>query len=114
MASFESYIVEYPKCEELSQRPNDFVYEGDSIWYNNYPIGRYIMVSMMTNIAQRGQLSGYYNNHCIRATSIVIMDEFGFKSRHIMKASGHKSDASLKSNAQNIPNKKKIEILECL
>ena len=57
------------------------------------------------------ELSRHYTNHSIRATSITIMDESGFESRHIMKISGHKSEASLKLYAQN---KKKIKISECL
>lgn len=36
VASFESYISKLNlKCEELSQRPKDFVFEGDNIWYNS-------------------------------------------------------------------------------
>jgi hypothetical protein len=108
VASFESYISKLnPKCEAIWQRPKDFVYEGDNV-------GKHLLGLMMTNIAKRGQLSRHYTNHSIRATSIVIMDESGFESRHIMKVSGHKSEASLKSYVQNIPNKKKIEISECL
>jgi hypothetical protein len=38
----------------------------------------------------------------------VIMDESAFENRHSsMTVSGHKSEASLKSYAQNIRNKKK-------
>jgi hypothetical protein len=108
VASFESYISKLnPKCEVLWQTPKDFVYEGDTIWYNNSPVGKYLLGLMMTNIAKGGQLSRHYTNHSIRATNIVIMDESAFESRHIMTVSGHKSEASLKSYAQNIRNKKK-------
>ena len=110
VASFESYISKLnQKCEALWQRPNDFVYESGTIWYNKSPVGKHLLGSMMTNISKRSQLSRHYTNHSIRATSITIMDESGLESRHIMKVSGHKSEASLKSYAQNIPNKKKIE-----
>jgi len=92
VASFESYISKLnPKCKALWQRPKDFVYESDTIWYNNSPVGKHLLGSMMTNISKRGQLSRHYTKHSIRATSITIMDESGFESRHIMKVSGHKS-----------------------
>jgi hypothetical protein len=62
-----------PKCEVLWQTPKDFVYEGDTIWYNNSPVGKYLLGLMMTNIGKGGQLSRHYTNHSIRATSIVII-----------------------------------------
>ncbi|XP_066925857.1 uncharacterized protein [Clytia hemisphaerica] len=38
-----------------------------------------------------------YTNHCIRATSISMLDDVGMEARHIMTVSGHKSESSIRS-----------------
>lgn len=44
VASFESYISKLnPKWEALWHTPKYFVYEGDTIWYNNSPVGKYLL-----------------------------------------------------------------------
>lgn len=115
VVSFEAYLMHLnPECEALWQRPRDFVDVGDNVWYMNIPIGKNTLAAMMPTISRRGQLSRIYTNHSIRATSITTLDECGFESRHIMRVSGHRSEASLKSYAQKVPQSKKMEMSDCL
>ena len=51
----------------------------------------------MKSISIDAELSLLYTNHCIRATSVTILDERGFEARHIMSLSGHRSESSIRS-----------------
>lgn len=55
-----------------------------------------------------------YTNHSIRATSITEMDEAGVASRHIMRISGHKSEASIKNYSNRLSDKKRGKYLTVL
>ena len=54
--------------------------------------------------------SQYYTNHSIRATAVTLLDEANFEAQHIMKVSGHKSGASIRSYAHRLPEQKKCEM----
>ena len=45
--------------------------------------------SMMKNISIDADLGELYTNHCIRATSVTILGQSGFETRHIMSLRGH-------------------------
>ena len=55
---------------------------------------------MMKNISVDAKLSIIYTNHCIRATSVSVLDECGIEARHIMSVSGHRSESSIRSYAR--------------
>ena len=52
----------------------------------------------MKNISSRAG-TREYTNHCLRATSIIILQNAGFRDREIMSVSGHRSESSLKHYA---------------
>ena len=43
----------------------------------------------MKSISMKAGTSQVYTNHCLRATSVAILDEAGFKARDIMTLSRH-------------------------
>lgn len=53
----------------------------------------------MKRLSKKAKLSRIYTNHCWRATSITLLD--GYKARHVMVISGHKSESSIRSYARN-------------
>lgn len=55
-----------------------------------------------------------YTNHCLRSTSISILDQSGIEGRQIIRISGHKSEASIKSYSRNLTSHKKREISSTL
>ena len=68
----------------------------------------------MKILSAKAQLSKVYTNHSIRATTITVLDENGFKARHIQVISGHKCKASVRSYAKKCPDSKKRQMREVL
>lgn len=64
----------------------------------------------MNEISEIANLSQKYTNHCIRATSISVLDSAGFEARHIMQISGHKNESSIRSYSRYMPEAKTREI----
>jgi hypothetical protein len=54
---------------------------------------------MMPGISEQAKLSFRYTNHSVRATAITALDDADIETRHIMRASGHKSETSIRSYA---------------
>ena len=86
----------------------------DSTWYCNSPLGKNSLAELMAEISKIAHLSTIYTNHSVRATSITVMDIGGITGRHIMKVSGHRSEASLKSYSNRVSDRKKREISDIL
>lgn len=104
VASFEKYISKLnPLLDVLWQRPLDTFLPKESTWYYAAPVGKNTLGNMMPALSKLAKLSKRYTNHSIRATSVTLLDRAGYESRHIMKVSGHRSENSLKSYAQHIP-----------
>ena len=64
---------------------------------DNVPIGIKMLETMMKIISKAAKLENIYTNHCIRTTSITILDQAGHPARHIVSVSGHRSEASVQS-----------------
>jgi integrase len=63
---------------------------------------------MMKTISLDAGLSKCYTNHCVRATTITRLAHAGVETREIMKISGHRSEASVKSyHADSSENQKR-------
>jgi integrase len=88
----------------MYERTGDPMYP---VWYTRAPLGKNTLSNLMTNISKLAHLSMNYTNHSIRATSITEMDEAGVASGHIMRISGHKSEASIKNYSNGLSDKKK-------
>jgi hypothetical protein len=84
------------------------------VWYVDLAVGKNTLSKFMSNISDVGKLSSVYKNHSVRATSITVMDTGGISGRHIIKVSGHKTEASLKSYSHHVCDRKKREISDTL
>ena len=69
----------------------------ENIWYSKNPLGINTLGTLMQQISKKLKLSQCFTNHSIRATVITILSRSGFESREIMRVTGHKSEASLRS-----------------
>jgi hypothetical protein len=69
---------------------------------------------MMKTISKAAHLGQIYTNHSVRATHMCILDEAGFEARHIMRTSGHKNEASIRSYSHRLSERKKRDIAETL
>ncbi|CAC5384014.1 unnamed protein product [Mytilus coruscus] len=113
--SFKLYLEKlHPALDELWQRTKDSYDISDTTWYRKAPIGKNSLAVMMPEISERAKLSRRYTNHSIRATSITAMDEAGIEARHIMRASGHRSEASIHSYSKRLSEKKQREMSDSL
>lgn len=65
-----------------------------------------MLARMMPDISEQAKLSFRYTNHSVRATAITDLDDAGIEARH-MRASGHKSEASIRSYAKRLSENKK-------
>ena len=69
---------------------------------------------MKLSLSKSYPLEEEYTNHSIRATVISSLDNAGFKARHIIKLSSHKSEATVKEYATKCPEKKRKEMFQSL
>lgn len=109
--SYKLYLQKLsPGVDFLWQRPRPKVHINDDVWFTNQPVGENILGSLMQRISETRLLSQKYTNHSIRVTAVSLMDDNDFKSRVIMRISGHKSEESIKTYSRRINQKKKCDI----
>ena len=68
----------------------------------------------MKDISRAVDLSKQCTNNSIRATAVTVLDPFNFEARHIMRVTGHKSEASIRSYSRRLSENKQREISETL
>ena len=89
--AYKLYISKLnPKQSALFQRPKEFT-PSSGPWYDNMVLGIKSLQILMKRISKAAKPSKLYTNHCIRATSITILDQNGVEARHIMSVSGQVS-----------------------
>ncbi|XP_062577122.1 uncharacterized protein LOC134238991 [Saccostrea cucullata] len=113
--TFKKYLSKlHKKLEALWQRPLEAFSEENETWYCRSPVGKNTLACLMSEISKKANLSRLYTNHSIRATVITAMDDAGIEARHIMRASGHKNESSIRSYACRLNENKKREMSDCL
>lgn len=85
-----------PGEEALFQRPKRKFSVSDEIWFDRSPLGVNMLGSMMKEISLAANLSQIYTNHCVRATSVTLLDRAGVPVHRIMQISGHRNESSVK------------------
>ena len=95
--SYKQYMtVLNPKIDAFFQRPKS-ARPLQGPWFDAMPVGFNQLGKMMKRISIEAGLSMVYTNHCLRATSVTILDNCGIEARHIMSVSGHRSEKSIRS-----------------
>ena len=114
--TFELYLSKLnPELKFLWQRPKQAIQAtADNCWYCNVPVGKNTLGSFMKDISRAADLSKQYTNHSIRVTAVTVLDHSNFEARHIMRVSGHKSEASIRSYSRRLSENKQREISETL
>lgn len=112
---FKQYINKlHPDCNDLWQRPRDSFLSSDNTWYCKTPLWKNTLCQIISNISQIASLSKRYTNHCIRATSICALDRAGFEARQIIRATGHKSELSIKRYSRRLTEGTKQKMSDAL
>ena len=103
-----------PKCDSLWQKARSItLHYNEPIWFEPRVVGhdtleRFMKLSICKNI----KLDGTYTNHSIRATVISMLDRAGFKGRHIIQLSSHKSESTIKEYSTKCPDNKQKEMFQ--
>ena len=66
-----------PGEEALFQRPKRKFCASDEIWFDRAPLGVNRLGNMMEEILIAANLRQVYTNHCLRATSVTLLDRAG-------------------------------------
>ena len=64
------------------------------------PLGKVIVQDMMPRISMHAGLSVRYTNHCVRATSVVLLKKAGFEDREVCFITGHSNPKSFSSYSE--------------
>ena len=64
----------------------------------------------MAVMSTKYNLSQRYTNHCLRVTSLQVLDDENVDSRHIIRVSGHKNPDSITNYARRLSASKKRKI----
>ena len=95
-----------PSLDCLWQRPKDAA-PAEGPWYMNAPLGVNTLGNKMKDISEAAGCSKKYTNHCLRATTVTVLDRAGFVNRDIMSVTGHRSESSLKHYVSTSDDRKK-------
>ena len=90
--SFKTYVsLLNDECDAF------FQYNSKDIrTFDNKPIGKNSLATMMKDISEDAQLSCTYTNHCIRKTTATALHHQGFDLSEIQNVTKHKNIDSLK------------------
>ena len=90
--SFKTYVANLNHdCDAFFQ-----YYSKDRKSYDNIPVGKNSLASMMKEISKEAKLSFTYTNHCIRKTTATALHRKGFDLNDIRNVTKHKNLDSLK------------------
>ena len=98
----------------LWQKPKKRITDPDGHWYDNVPLSKESIGSVMKVLSEKAELSEVYTNHSIRHYVIDTLEENNFEARHIIAVTGHKSESSIRQYTSKCPTKKQCEMSDCL
>ena len=113
--SFEKYLSHLnPINNFLFQRPRENCAADGLVWYDNVVIGGNTLGKKMRALSVQANLSVEYTNHSIRATTITILNRYGYLAKHIMSVSGHKNEISITKYCNRTDHNTKTKMADCL
>ena len=76
--TFQFYINHFdPNYPDLWQQPKPKITWEDEVWYLPQPISKNRIGGQLSILSKEAQLSRKYTNHCVRSTSITLLDNAG-------------------------------------
>ncbi len=113
--SFEKYLSHLnPVNKFLFQRPRGNCPPDSMVWYDNVVVGQNTLGKKMRVLSVQANLSVEYTNHSIRATTITILNRYGYLAKHIMSVSGHKNENSIAKYCNRTDQNTKTKMAGCL
>ena len=82
-----------PTSDVLFQRPRDgqrkkFNPADDKIWFWRAPLGTTTLDNVMKEMSKRAGIDPHLTNHCLRATSVTVLSDHNYETRHIKSITG--------------------------
>ena len=117
MLFFKLYLSKLNnKIPALWQKPKvSPLHYTDNEWYEARVVGKDLLERFFKlSLSKSVKLDGQYTNHSIRATVINTLYNEGYKARHIIQLSSHKSEATVKEYATRCSDNKRKEMFETL
>lgn len=113
---FELYLSKLPEeSDDMWQQPVKKRKTNDAPYYYPKPVGKNMLAEAMKRLSVKAKLSESYTNHCVRCTTMYVLDNCGVEARHIIAVTGHKTEATIKkSYATKCPKKKFREMFDHL
>ena len=114
VSSFRLYLSKLNKeCDALFTYPKPKFLAEENTWFTKKPMGENALSNWMAKLSKEANLSQRYTNHSLRATVATRLSRAGVEGRHIIKVTGHKHEASLKSyvTEQTTSEKRKLSTL---
>ena len=106
--TYKKYLSKLHPCNPwLWQRPLDSYGEESEVWYSNTLLGKYTLGGFMNTISSAAKHGQVYTNHSLGATHTTVLHKAGHEARHIMRISGHKSEASICSYSNRLSEDRK-------
>ena len=87
--------------DALFQRPRDgqskmFNPADDKIWFWSAPLNTTTPDTVMKEMSKRAGIE-HVTNHCLRATSVIVLSDHNCQTMHIKSITGHKFDQAVES-----------------
>ena len=108
--SFLKYLSKlHPMCEYFFQRPKcPRDVNHSNIWYENIVVGKNSLGTKMKTLSKEAGLSREYTNHCLKATSVTLLESI--EARHVIKVLELKSEARISSYVMTGNDQKQTEM----
>jgi len=67
------------------------------VWYDARKLGHSSLENMLRNMTTRDEITPYFTNHSLRATTVTVLSERNVETRQIKVVTGNRSDTSIES-----------------
>jgi len=68
-----------------------------NVWYCNAPLGKHKLENLLFKISKKAGLTAVYTSHCLRATSVTILNAAGLENATVKLVTDHNSDSAVES-----------------
>lgn len=77
-------LFQRPKAPSSKFHPNETI-----IWYEKKVLGHNLLDNMLRNMSERAEISPYYTNHSLRATTVTVLSSNIIETQKIKAVTGH-------------------------
>ena len=96
----KTYLLKQNKqCQALWQNPKNHkamkFSPAEDVWYCNVPLGKHKLENLLCEMSKKVGLGTIYTSHCLRATSVTILEASRLENARVKLVTGHKNDSAV-------------------